>query len=185
MEVKQWKLVVLGAAFKRTPDGVRILTQRRKVQNQYQSYDPLYDQTWEGMGERMEPGEDVIAALIRGFAEECGHPQFQPIAIRGQEKITWWTTGKQDRYQCLEPFCFIHSMGPPQPWSGPAFIVEVASDFEPDLAEADGEADDFRWWDPAELQKALEEEPGRFMGLHIAVLHKLAAMLLSSEEDFS
>lgn len=175
---KQWKLVAVGVAFKRTPEGPKIMTNLRKVQNP--EYDPLYDNTWEAMGETVEPGEDMITALIRGFREECGVPDFKPLEIYGAEEVTW-STGKGDTIQYLEPLCYLHGMGPPQPWTGPVFAVEVALNFEPNFDASDGEAIAVKWWDPVELRHEIKYHPKNFMGWHMPAFDKLCVKLLTKK----
>lgn len=166
------KPVVIGVIFRRVAGKVRILTQMRLVQNK--KYDPLYDQTWEAMGETVNEGESVIDALIRGVREECGAPDFSPLRIIGADGKTVWTTGKGDTILCCEPFCFVQQIGPPQPWLGPVFLVEVAEDFEPDRSKNDGEAGEPKWWSPKELFEAISVGPQNFMGLHMPALAKLS-----------
>ena len=170
------KLAVVGIAFKMMPEGIRIMTQRRHVSNK--SYDPLYDNTWEAMGETMEQGESVIEALIRGFQEECGDPAFLPRKIFGANaKI--WTTGKGDAIQLTEPFCLVQSLGPPQPWIGPVFLVRVPRDWEPNIDRADGEAGDWRWWHAGDLLTEIERAPHNFMGWQIPALHKFCSAIMN------
>ena len=166
--------VVIGVLFRRNRMGfVDILTQRRIVKNK--SYDPLYDGTWEAMGETVEEGESVIDALIRGVAEECGVPGFKPVQINGGGLV--WSTDKNDRILASTPLCFVQSLGPPQPWLGPAFLVEVGGDFEPNQENNDGEAGAHRWWNPPDLEEAASKKPGSFMGLHLPALVAAARRL--------
>lgn len=174
------KPVVVGIVFKRDRIGfIRILTQLRLVQNK--TYDPLYDRTFEAMGETIESGESVTDALLRGIAEECGKPGFKPLRIHGTGGKTVWTTGKKDSIVCCEPLCFVQSMGPPQPWIGPVFAVEVPSDFEPDHSKSDGEAGQPRWWTPKEMLSAIQHDPSRFMGLHMPALEKFCIATLDNK----
>ncbi len=175
------KPVVIGIIFRCKEDGsVEILTQRRLVKNK--DYDPLYDRTWEAVGETLEKNENVLDALVRGIREECGKPDdFEPEAIYGSKVIDlmnsedWMsTTDKGDRYLVVEPFDFVQSLGPPQPWIGPVFLVEVRYDFEPDHSKSDGEAGEPKWWSPEQLSQEIESSPKEFMGLHISSLKKFA-----------
>ena len=129
------------------------------------------------MGETVEPGENIFEALIRGFREECGVPDFKP-EIYGMGGKIWFSTGKGDSVQCLKPLCYLHNMGLPQPWSGPAFALQVRPDFEPNFNLADGEANAVKWWDPSELGKAIERNPQSFMGWHMPALLKLCERLI-------
>lgn len=156
------KLVVIGVAIKRCGEDVLILTQKRLVQNK--SYDPLYDNTWEAMGETVKNDESVFDALVRGFKEECGNPDFLPVRIFGKSDIPFWTTGKGDAVLSCEPFSFVQSLGPRQPWVGPVFVVEMDSSFEPATAMNDGEAGEPRWWNARELSEAIEMNPDGFHG---------------------
>ena len=156
-----------------------IMTQLRRVLNE--SYDPLYDKTWETMGETAQEGESVIDALIRGCREEFGIPDFTPKKIMGVGEE--WTTGKKDKFIYLEPFCFVQSLGPPQPWIGPFFIVEVPEDFEPNYQRSDKEATSCKWWLPAELKKEIEEVPQSFMGFHVPALYKLCLTIMERGLD--
>lgn len=171
------KPVVIGVLYRTNRMGfMDILTQRRVVLNK--SYDPLYDGTWEAVGETIKPGESAIDALIRGIAEECGVPNFRPLRIG--KGGTSWSTGKGDRVLCYMPLCFVRSVGLPQPWEGPAFLVEVSGDFEPDQSKNDGEAGEHKWWGPPDLAESIRREPNGFMGLHIPAL-VLAAEQLDPE----
>src|SRR3989338_6141083 len=105
MMEKPWKLVVVGIAFKRVKSSgaILIMTQLRIVQNK--EYDPLYDRTWEGIGETVKNGESVFVALLCGLKEEFGDEHFQPVAVYGANKKIW-TTGKGDQVHAHEPLCF-------------------------------------------------------------------------------
>jgi hypothetical protein len=170
------KPIVIGIIIKRVGGEWRILTQKRIVQNK--AYDPLYDGTWEAVGETINPGESFIDALMRGISEECGAPSFKPKAIWSSgfknSGPRLRTTGKDDQILANEPFDFVQQMGPPQPWIGPVYLVEAYRNFEPDPSKNDGEASEARWWSPDELQKELELHRGRFMGLHYPSLEKVA-----------
>ncbi|OGG77934.1 hypothetical protein A3B35_02125 [Candidatus Kaiserbacteria bacterium RIFCSPLOWO2_01_FULL_54_24] len=178
--------VVVGVIFRKNANGTTsILTQKRVVKifpGEDPPYDPLYHDTYEAMGEKLNPGESVIDALIRGVKEECGKPDFVPKLIIGAEDKTVWTTGREyagekDNVVCCDPFCFLQSMGPPQKWLGPAFLVEVSADFDPDLSKSDGEASGVRWWKPNELRVAINCNQSQFMGLHMPALYKAAVYL--------
>lgn len=168
------KFMVGALIIKREGDSYLVMTQRRKVLDK--SYDPLYDNTWETMGETVLGGESVITALIRGCREELGVSNFTPKNIRGA--LETWTTGKKDEFIYSEPLCFVQSLGPPQPWLGPFFIIEVLKDFEPNYKEGDGEATSCKWWEPAELKKEIEDSPQNFMGLHAPALYKLCLVII-------
>lgn len=168
------KNIVGALIVKKIGEEYFIMTQLRKVLNK--AYDPFYDNTWETMGETVEEGESVIDALIRGCREEFGLPDFKPkkiVGINGE-----WTTGRGDRYLHCEPFCFIQSLGPPQPWVGPFFIVEVPEDFKPNYEIADGESTTCKWWRPADLENAIKEFPQNFMGFHAPALYKLCLVVM-------
>lgn len=180
------KPVVVGIIFRCNADSsIEILTQLRLVQNK--SYDPLYDRTWEAIGETLEKDENILDALVRGIREECGKPDdFVPEAIYGSKTIDLMdsedrmsTTGKDDRYLVVEPFDFVQSLGPPQPWIGPVFLVEVREDFEPDHTKSDGEAGEPKWWNPKELSQEIESSPEKFMGLHISSLKKFVDKVIA------
>ena len=182
--------VVVGIIFRRDTVGtVSILTQKRIVKvypGEDPPYDPLYHGTNEAMGEKLNPGESVIDALIRGVKEECGKPDFVPQRIIGAEGKTVWTTGKgyageQDKIICCDPFCFVQSMGPPQKWFGPVFLIEVQQDFEPDHSKSDGEAGEPKWWSPEELLAAIKKSPNNFMGLHMPAIEKLCLAILTGK----
>ncbi len=174
------KNVVVGIAFKTTVQlEVLIMTQLRKVQNK--AYDPLYDNTWEAMGETMNPNEHVIDALVRGCREEWGQSDdWTPLRILGSSAKVW-TTGKGDTAFCHEPFCLLQNVGPPQPWYGPCFLVQVARDFEPNFALSDGEASDVRWWKAPKLKRAIKQNPQQFMGWHIPALYKFCELILKKD----
>ncbi len=173
------KPVVIGVLFRRHKGGVQILTQLRLVQNK--SYDPLYDRTWEAMGETLNPGESVIDALVRGVKEECGRTDFVPNRIIGADGKVLWSTSKGDNVLACEPLCFLQSLGPPQPWFGPAFAVEVAEDFEPDHSKSDGEAEAPKWWGAKEMLDAIQRDPSQFMGLHMPALEKFCLAVLDGK----
>lgn len=109
------KLSVSGIIFRRKGNEIETLTQLRLVQNP--SYDPLYDRTGEAAGGLIElsengwPEEDIVSALFREVAEECGVPGFQPLATHGVSGQTIWTTDKGDEIFCVEPFTFVMQMG--------------------------------------------------------------------------
>ncbi|MDP1706928.1 MAG: NUDIX domain-containing protein [bacterium] len=178
------KPVVIGILYRRRKNGqVQILTQERLVQNH--DYDPLYDHTLEVMGETLHEGESVLDALIRGIQEECGVPEFEPLAICGADgkrlslaEITY-STGKDDYILEVEPFCFVQQLGKPQPWIGPVFLVHVDQDFEPDQSQNDGEAGEYKWCRPRELLNLISEDPGNFMGLHMPALKKAAKFFIN------
>ncbi|MDP4020441.1 MAG: NUDIX hydrolase [Candidatus Adlerbacteria bacterium] len=127
------------------------------------------------------PRETIVDVLVREIAEECGVPNFEPVTIYGTGGQTAYTTGKGDKYVCVEPFCFVQSMGPPQPWLGPVFLVEVTSDFEPDRSKSDGEAGEHRWWSPEELLDETKKNPGNLQGLHIGPLEKLCVAAIAGK----
>ena len=173
------QFAVLGLPIKKTDKGdILIMMQLRRVKNS--SYDPLYDNTWEGISETVRPGEDVIEALKRGFREECGLDAFRPVRIMGANRKVW-TTGKKDRFHCHEPFCFVQSLGPPQPWICPVFVVEVRKSFQPNYKIGDGEAVLNRWWTAEELKKQIESEPQIIMGLDLPAFYKLCLAILGGE----
>jgi len=125
--------------------------------------------------------ETVFDALLRGVREECGKPDFEPVAVYGGgfkkvEPVTK-STGKGDIICEIEPYSFVQQMGPPQPWIGPVFLVEVSADFEPDHSQSDGEAGEAMWWDPDDLKRAIVQDPSKFMGLHMPALLRVATKL--------
>ena len=141
MDKKPWKLTASGIAVKQNPT-IKIMTQLRLVKNK--DYDPISDRTWEAVSETVEHGESITEALLRGFREESGDENFIPVRIIGQNSNSW-TTGKQfdsqqDLQECHRPFCFTQNLSIPQPWTGPCFIVEVSSGWEPRYEKGDGEA---------------------------------------------
>ena len=176
------KPVVIGIVFKRAPSGaLMILTQRRISNPLYPLYDPIYGDTQEAVGETLKEGESVLDALMRGCAEECGHPDFSPLRIYGAEGRLTWTTGKKDTILCCDPFCFVQQMGPPQPWLGPVFAVEVSQDFAPDHSKSDGESAAPQWWTAAELRNAIADNPSKFMGLHMPAYEKFCDAVLAGK----
>lgn len=180
------KPVVMGIVIRRKDNLWQILTQLRLVQNK--SYDPLYDQTHEVVGETIkfnketgQPTETIYQALLRGVAEECGKPDFEPLAVYGAGfkpvLVRTMSTGKGDSIVEIDPYTFVQQMGPPQPWIGPVFLVAVPSDWEPDHGQSDGEAGHPKWWNPHELADAIQSKPADFMGLHMPALLKAANQL--------
>ncbi len=183
------KVVAMGLIFRRRPTYLEVLLQQRLVKNK--EYDPLYHRTAEIVGETLEvndngwPKETLLEAAIRGVREECGKPDFKPLAVYGagmQKMIaeTHWT-GRGDEYFACEPFCFIQSMGPPQPWLGPVFVFEVEPTFEPDHTQSDGEAGCAGWWLPEILAETIHQTPKQFMGLHVPALKKFADMVVAKK----
>lgn len=182
---KQAKPVVVAIICKRSTDGFRIMTQMRRVKNP--AYDPLYDNTWEAVGETLQPGEDVVTAVVRGIREECGM-QVSPWWIRKdtddltqqpriEDQIDFWMTTRGDRIILREPFAFVQSIGEPQPWLGPVFLVSVPPSWEPNFAKGDGEATEHRWWKPKDLLEEMQLHPEKFMGLHAPALRLLTQKL--------
>lgn len=180
------KPVVMGIVIRKKDNFWQILTQLRLVQNK--AYDPLYDQTHEVVGETIkfnketgQPTETIYDALLRGVAEECGKPDFRPVAVYGaglkNVSLDTKTTGKGDIIVEIEPYSFVMQMGPPQPWIGPVFLVEVPSNWEPDHGQSDGEAGHPKWWHPDELAHAILSNSGQFMGLHMPSLLRAAIEL--------
>lgn len=182
------KVVAMAILFRRRSN-VEILLQQRLVKNK--AYDPLYDRTAEAIGETLEVDdkgqakETLLEAAIRGVQEECGKPDFKPLAMYGaglkRLKPETHSTGRGDEYFACEPFCFIQSMGPPQPWLGPVFVFEVDPDFEPDHTRSDGEAGGPAWWLPDVLATTIIQTPKQFMGLHMPALLKFADMIVSKK----
>lgn len=165
--------VVVGVLVKEVQNTFQIMTQKRKVLNA--TYDPLYNNTWETVGESLNQGEDCISALLRGIEEECGRKV--PItSVLGNS--AFWTTQKEDRIQFSQPFCFLQSIREPQLWFGPAYIVNVPKDWEADPANSDGEASDCKWWDPVKLLAATSQTPEKFMGFHLPALAKAAELII-------
>ncbi len=171
--------VVVAALFRRGSQNYEVFTQRRIVHST--AYDPLYDGTWEAVGETVKAGESVLDALIRGIQEECGDPEFTPRGIYGASgkaiRPTLTNTGKDDDTLTIEPMCFVQQLKRPQLWSGPAFGVEVSPRWEPDPRKKDGEAGEHRWWELHTLRRALEENTKPFMGLHVGALHRMCKIL--------
>lgn len=169
---------VCGIGFKIVPEGIRVMTQWRHVT--HKSYDPIYDNTWEVMGETLEPGECIIYGLIRGCREGWGHPNFLPMKISGSDtEICWAKNGSGS--VLTTPFCFIENLGPPQPWNGPVFLVQVHPEFEPNFTRADGEATKARWWEAQELLHEIETNPQIFNGWHAPALHKFVRDILTGK----
>lgn len=169
-EGKAIKPVVMGILVREAQGTVRIMTQWRKVNDH--SYDPLYDQTWEVVGETVRPGESVIDALVRGIREECGVAIDSAWIDTGGKKRR--TNKKGEDVRMFNPFTFVQSVGEPQLWIGPVFVVRVPEKWEPNYEKADGEATKHKWWDPSELLWAMQEHPEQFMGLHAPALQALA-----------
>jgi len=175
------KPVASGVIVKQTGTGWRILTQVRKVLNE--SYDPLYDATYECVGETLGcADEPYVQALLRGIEEECGVPagdcvvhgeNFRPVVVEGI------STQPGDKYIVFSPLLFTQSVGEPQPWHSLGFMVQVGPDWEPRHEEGDGEAGEPRWWNPSELLDEMERDRTLFMGLHFALLRKVASHLAS------
>jgi isopentenyldiphosphate isomerase len=165
-----WKLAVVAVAYKVAEQGVRILTQLRNVQNP--DYDPLFDQTWEAMGETVKEGENIVTALKRGCQEEWGIEDLQILNPQSIESYTM-TTGQSDTSLCCQPRCFLQSLGPPQPWVGPVFFVKVPPDFEPNFDRGDQEATEARWWTYEDLSSAISDSPQDFMGWHLPALREI------------
>jgi len=184
---KQIKPVVVAIIIKRTTDGFLIMTQKRRVRDP--AYDWLYDGTWEAMGETLLPKEDVLDAVVRGIREECGM-SVDPLWIFGNSddllaplgdgnRFAMWTSGQGDQTILRRPFAFVQSIGEPQLWLGPVFLVSVPPSWEPNFEAADGEATKHRWWKPGELLEEMHSHPAGFMGLHAPALRLLAQGLIT------
>ena len=182
---KQIKPVVVAIIIKRTTDGFLIMTQKRRVRDP--AYDWLYDGTWEAMGETLLPKEDVLDAVVRGIREECGM-SVNPWSIFGNPNDLMRSPGDANRFAMRgnewgdrgilhQPFAFVQSIGEPQLWLGPVFLVSVPPSWEPNFEAADGEATKHRWWKPGELLEEMHSHPAGFMGLHAPALRLLAAGL--------
>jgi hypothetical protein len=182
---QQIKPVVLGIIYKTVEEGgvgtknwkTVVLTQLRHVLNS--SYDPLYDQTWEVMGETLRPGESTLNGLLRGIKEELGTPA-EVEWVQQRPKSNLFTTGKGDSVQLTEPFGFVQSLAEPQLWAGPVYTIKVPAHWEPNFSESDGEATAHRWWEPWYLMEAICKNPEHFMGLHAPALYKLASNLYAN-----
>lgn len=176
---KQIKPVVVAIIGKWTMDGFRIMTQKRRVGDL--TYDPLYDSTWEAMGETLLPGEKIADAIVRGIRDECGRPvdpqwifgNLDDLMRDGKSSDTW-SSGQRDKTILHRPFAFVQSIGEPQLWLGPVFLVVVPPSWEPDFSRGDGEATECRWWKPEELLEEMNSNPPGFMGLHAPALRLLA-----------
>jgi len=175
---KVFKIGVVAIIFKKTPNGILVMTQLRKVRNP--DYDSLYNDTWELMGELANPEESVLDTIIRGCSEEFGIPDFKPIRIIGAYPEAW-TTGRGDAVQCHQPLCYIHSLGEPQPWIDPVFAVQVPKNFEPDYEKGDKEATRCKWWKPEDLIVAVVKSPLEFMGFHRPALRLFCHHVLTGK----
>ncbi len=156
-----------------------IMTQWRKVLDP--TYDPLYDQTWECVGETLKPGESAVDSLIRGIQEECGvaidRSWIMDDGLHSTEKGKEpFTTRKDEKVHTYVPYALVQSVGEPQLWMGPVFIVRVPEDWEPNYAQGDGEATKHKWWDPYDLVKEMQDHPEHFMGLHAPTLERFARL---------
>lgn len=159
--------------------GLEILTQLRHVLNA--EYDPLYDGTWEAMGETLEPDEDIIDALLRGLKEECGLAFKTKSTIHGIGPDSRFKSDRGEAVTTTQPLCYLHSTGEPQKWTGPLFLVEAPPDFVPSARFSEGEVADYRWWRPSELLAQIDATPDKFMAYHRQAL-RLAAEKLAQEE---
>ena len=177
MAAKDIKPFVLAIIVKETADGFRIMTQTRVEQTP--GYDPQNHMTQEGIGETLEPGQPIIDALHEGIQEECGVILSSiPYRIVGYKSVSH-KTGRGDATLFFRPFCYVQSVGEPQLWAGPAFVVVVGEEFKPDYSKGNGEASDCTWWHPAELLEELAVNPLKFMTLHAPALRYLCERLLA------
>lgn len=165
------KPAVVGIIVKKVGGKFFVLLCKRLVKDR--TYDPLYHNTWEAMGEGMREGETPINALHRGMQEEYGHDTGIVLIYGGCSRDVPYETEKGDRHHISRPFAFLQSMAAPQPWIGPVYVVEVHADFEPQPERSDGEAGEAKWWEINELRQALKDHPLDFMGFHVPALWSL------------
>ena len=112
--------------------------------------------------------EQVVIQIIGAGGKRIQHADHRAHTL---------STRPEDEMLSLEPFGFIQQLKGPQPWVGPVFVVEVRSDFEPQLDE-EGEVSAHRWWTPLELAEVLRTTPIAFMGLHYPALLSVCEDLL-------
>lgn len=175
---KAIKPFVLAIIVKETMGIFRVMTQTRVVQTP--GYDPHNHLSQEGIGETLKPGRYLLDALHEGIQEECGVVLASiPYRIVGNDKEIWHETGRRDATSFTRPFCYVHSVGEPQLWTGPVFVVVVGEEFKPDYSKGNEEASDCTWWDPAELLEEIAVNPLRFMTLHAPALRYLCEQLLA------
>ena len=176
--------VVLAILVKRDEGSDRIIVNTQKRHSTHPSYDNLNAETWECVGGKVDGVEFPHETIWREIAEETG--------ATGQE-MSWMrilsteakihTTGREDAIHFSTPICYVHSMGEPQPWAGPVFVVQVATDFEP-RESTDGEASPGRWWTAEELHEAIEERPLEFMNLHAPALSYACLLIMNNQLIF-
>lgn len=157
---------VVGVITKKGLLRKKILTQKRHIHNK--EYDPLYEGTWEAVAGLLKPGEECIETLLREVREECGTPITTSHVVGFQKKS--WTTGKGNIAKGHQPLCMLQNLGEPQKWFGPAFLLKVPVDWEPNPSLADGEAGEWKWWVPGDLHNAIQKHPEQFMVPHIPAL---------------
>lgn len=173
-----WKLCVTCVLYKQhSGEKPLIMTQRRRVQNH--AYDPFYDNTWEAVGETLNPGEGIVEAIYRGLHEECGLLSGTTVQIHGIDEYHLFESGRGERMARLTPLCYLHSNGAPQLWTGPAFLVRVPPDFEPTNTNSHAEVGGYLWWDPKKLLSAITISPSKFIAFDQLAL-KLAAQCLAA-----
>lgn len=165
---------VAAVVIRRRGNAYEILTQWRTVKDK--TYDPLYDQTWEVMGETLGKGENIIDGLRRCLQEECGLLNDEIACIYGAEDL--YLSDRGEIIMAAQPLCFLQSLGKPQLWNGPVFMVQTPATFEPTNEGSEGEVGHFKWWKPDELLNTLRTEPGKFMRYHYRPLELTARRLL-------
>ena len=178
MAAKEIKPFVLAIIVKETADGLRIMTQTRVVVTP--GYDPHNHLTQEGVGETLKPGKGLLNTVYEGIKEECG-VDIGKVQHRfaGWNLEEWHSTGRGDTTSFIRPFGYVHSIGEPQFWTGPVFVVVVGEDFEPDFSKGNGEASDCTWWSPEDLLMGIKRNPTRFMTLHAPAFRDLCERLLA------
>lgn len=81
-----------------------------------------------------------------------------------------WMTSKGGHVVDRSPLCLVESIAEPHHWMGSAYAVKVPTTWEPQLEKGDGEAEEIRWWNTAELRCAISTNHEQFMILHLPAL---------------
>lgn len=93
---------------------------------------------WYMIGGAVDPGEELGDALVREVYEEAGiHVRVERLVAVNSEPLITYPNGDRMNYMC---FCFL------------------CTPLTDDLRALDGEADDLRWFEPADLMPLLTQQ---------------------------
>ncbi|HSW90550.1 MAG TPA: methyltransferase domain-containing protein [Candidatus Saccharimonadales bacterium] len=124
--------------------------------------DPVYSGTIEFPASTLDkPFEDIHDTLAREIKEETG---LTLKNIRGDERTSDITSGRDDQIIGFRPFCCTQQIKNGKPWIGFVFVCEVEAG-EPKAQH--GEAKDAHWMKAGDLRQLYENEPEKLFGLEL------------------